>query len=98
MVKFCGKKKKEPLCFVTKMVEKGENKQTYGDEIGIVQNINLWMKLISTLNVSVKEKIIQTKFLFLELTMFADLLLNQEIYYLDAPIIKLIKEFWVSKS
>ena len=75
MVKFCGKKKKEPLCFVTKMVEKGENKQTYGDEIGIVQNINLWMKLISTLNVSVKEKIIQTKFLFLELTMFADLLL-----------------------
>ena len=78
MVKFCGKKKKEPLCFVTKMVEKGENKQTYGDEIGIVQNINLWMKLISTLNVSVKEKIIQTKFLFLELTMFTDLLLNQE--------------------
>lgn len=53
MVRFCGKKKKEPLCFVTKMVEEGESKQTYGDEIGIVQNINLWMKLISTLNVSV---------------------------------------------
>ena len=80
------------------MVEKGENKQTYGDEIGIVQNINLWMKLISTLNVSVKEKIIQTKFLFLELTMFADLLLIQEIYYLDAPIIKLIKEFFACQK
>lgn len=52
MVRFCGKQKKEPLCFVTNMVEKGENKQTYGDEIGI-KNINLWMKLISTLNVSV---------------------------------------------
>ena len=51
MVRFCGKKKKEPLCFVTDMFEEGSKKQTDGEASDVFRNINLWMKLISTLNV-----------------------------------------------
>ena len=48
IVRFCGEK---PLCFVTDMVEDGKEKALNGEDIDVVQDLYLWMKLISTLNV-----------------------------------------------
>ncbi|XP_066934395.1 uncharacterized protein [Clytia hemisphaerica] len=47
IVRFCGEK---PLCFVTDMVEDGKEKALNGEDIDVVQDLYLWMKLISTLN------------------------------------------------
>jgi len=52
MVRFC--KKVPNFCFVTDLVDDKTKKKTHEEEISVVQDIYLWMKLISTINVSKK--------------------------------------------